>query len=669
MKINSIKINSYGKLKNKNFNLEKINIIYGKNESGKSTLLNFILNLFFNISKNKNGKSISDYEKYFPWNENEFSGKINYQLDDNKKYDVFRDFNKKNPQIINENGNDISNNFNIDKKIGNLFFQDQIKIDKNTMLSTVVASQNETRIDNTTQNLLIQKIANLAESGQEDVSYKNAINKLDKLLLSEVGTNKSQNRPINIAIENLNNYEKELNDIKKYEENKYEIEKNNKKINEEIINEEKNKEIYEKIEKILNKNKISEEQINIKKKILEENKIKIENLKEKINNEINYKSNDEFSNNLDNNLNNNMNYKINNNLNKNISDNLNYDFNDNLKNKKLKNNKINIIFYLILIIILIINIFNLIFIKNKIINILLISLIPIWIIGKLLNNKNKYKENNNLNKNINNNIDNNINNNSENIKIQIETLENTNIELNNEIEELQENLKNENLEEKNKFIENYGKDIENLFDKDILLKTMEENKNNLNSLALELHKLKLDSENIEPKLEKIADLEEKIYFEKENLNKLENKSKIFEMTKELINDAYLEMKNNITPKFNKNLSKNIDKISNGKYKKIVLNDDIFVELENGSNISIDLLSTGTIEQIYLALRLSVIDEISSEKLPIMLDETFAYYDNERLEETLKFLAQIDNQIIIFSCTDREKDIFNKLNIDYNLINL
>ena len=633
MKINSIKINSYGKLKNKNFNLEKINLIYGKNESGKSTLLNFILNLFFNISKNKNGKSISDYEKYFPWNENEFSGKITYQLDDNKKYDVFRDFNKKNPQIINEDGNDISNNFNIDKKIGNLFFQDQIKIDKNTMLSTVVASQNETRIDSTTQNLLIQKIANLAESGQEDVSYKNAINKLDKLLLSEVGTNKSQNRPINITIENLNNYEKELNDIKKYEENKYEIEKNNKKLNEEIINEEKNKKIYEKIEKVLNKNKINEEQINIKKKILEENKIKIENLKEKINNEINNKLNDKYNNNLKE------------------------------KSKKIKNNKKNIIYYLILIIILIINIFNFIFIKNKIINIILISLIPIWIIGKLLNNKNKYKKNNS----INNNID--INNNSENIKIQIETLENTNIELNNEIEELQETLEKENLEEKNKFIEDYGKEIENLFDKDILFKAMEENKDNLNSLALELHKLKLDSENIEPKLEKIADLEEKIYFEKENLNKLENKSKIFDMTKELIEESYLEMKNNITPKFNENLSKNIEKISNGKYKKIILNDNIFVELENGSNIPIDLLSTGTIEQIYLALRLSVIDEISSEKLPIMLDETFAYYDNERLEETLKFLSQIDNQIIIFSCTDREKDIFNKLNVDYNLINL
>ncbi len=602
MKIDNIKINSYGKLKDKNLNLEKINIIYGKNESGKSTLINFIINLFYNISKNKNGKNISDFEKYFPWTENDFSGKIIYQLDNNKKYEVFRDFNKKNPQIYDENGNDITNNFNIDKKTGNLFFQDQVKIDKNTMLSTVVASQNETRIDNATQNLLIQKIANIAESGEEDVSYKNAINKLDKLLLSEVGTSKSQNRPINISMENLSNYEKELNDIKKYEENKYKIEEDYKKINQEINDAEENKEIYEQIEKILNKNKINEEQINIKKKILEENKIKIEKIKE--------------------------------------------------NNSKIEKKKINKINYIILALILIINILNFIFIKNKIINILIFLLIPIYIFGIMLKNKIKNK-----------------NNNLKNIKIQIETLENSNKELNNEIIELEENIKKENIEEKNKLINIYGNKIEDLFNKDILFNLIEKNKNNLNSLILELHKLKLDLDNIEPKLEKISDLEEKIYFEKENLTKLENKSKIFEITKELIENSYLEMKNNITPKFNKNLSKYIEKISNGKYKKIILNDDIFVELENGSRISIEMLSKGTIEQIYLALRLSVIDEISSEKLPIILDETFAYYDNERLEETLKFLSQIDNQIILCTCTDREKELLNKLNIRYNLINL
>ena len=175
--------------------------------------------------------------------------------------------------------------------------------------------------------------------------------------------------------------------------------------------------------------------------------------------------------------------------------------------------------------------------------------------------------------------------------------------------------------------------------------------------------------NIEPKLEKIADLEEKLYIENEKLINLENKSKIFNLTKELIENAYTEMKNNITPKFNINLSKNIEKLSNGKYKKIIINDGIKVELDNGKYISADRLSSGTIEQIYLALRLSVINELSKEKMPILLDETFAYYDDARLEEALKFLNSIDNQVIIFSCTNREKDILDKLDIKYNLINM
>ena len=217
MKIDNLKINNFGNLNSKDISLKKLNIIFGKNESGKSTLLNFVINILYNISKNKNGKNISDYDKYFPWNENDFSGKIIYELDNKNKYEVFRNFNKKNPEIYDENGNDISNKFNIDKKIGNLFIIEQLKIDKETLMSTVVASQNETKIDGEKQNLLIQKVSNLVESGDEDISYKKAINTLDKLLLTEVGTDKSQDRPINIAKKNIIKYKNELDEIKNYE--------------------------------------------------------------------------------------------------------------------------------------------------------------------------------------------------------------------------------------------------------------------------------------------------------------------------------------------------------------------------------------------------------------------------------------------------------------------
>ena len=63
--------------------------------------------------------------------------------------------------------------------------------------------------------------------------------------------------------------------------------------------------------------------------------------------------------------------------------------------------------------------------------------------------------------------------------------------------------------------------------------------------------------------------------------------------------------------------------------------------------------------------------ISEEKMPIILDEAFAYYDNERLKNILLYLAKefYDRQIIIFTCTDREKNILNQENINYNFIEI
>ena len=60
-----------------------------------------------------------------------------------------------------------------------------------------------------------------------------------------------------------------------------------------------------------------------------------------------------------------------------------------------------------------------------------------------------------------------------------------------------------------------------------------------------------------------------------------------------------------------------------------------------------------------------------EKLPIILDEVFAYYDEERLKNILKYINNKfeNHQIIIFTCTNREKEILDALNIDYNFIEL
>ena len=199
MKINKLKINNYGKLKDKEINFEpNLNIIYGKNEAGKSTLLNFIINSFYGISKNKKGKEISDTEKYTPWVGEEFSGKLEYQLDNNETFEIFRDFKKKNPKIFNQNKEDISKQFNIDKNKGNEFFYEQTKIDEELFLSTIVVNQQEVKLGKQEQNILIQKLANLVGTGDDNVSYKRAIDRINRRQLDEIGTSRSREKPINI---------------------------------------------------------------------------------------------------------------------------------------------------------------------------------------------------------------------------------------------------------------------------------------------------------------------------------------------------------------------------------------------------------------------------------------------------------------------------------------
>ena len=642
MKIENLKINSYGNLKDKEINFKKLNIIYGQNESGKSTLLNFIKNIFYGISKNKNGKNISDYDKYLPWVEKDFSGKIKYSLDDNSKYEIYRDFTKKNPVIYNEQLEDISDKFKIDKKTGNQFFIEQTNVDETTFVSTAFSMQKEVVVDSGAQGVLLQKVANLAESGSEDVSYKKAMSNINSMLLNEVGTLNSKERPINIVDSNIKKYMADLTTINDVKNNRYEIEEKINNYRQEINLENEKYNLLAKVKELIDKNKIENEKIKLKNNILEENTEKIktlDNQKDSLLNKI----------------------KDTNNI-----------FKNNLENKKTKN-KNKIINFTILLFLTIINILNFIFIKNIIINIIIFLLIPIYLIYIFLklnkNKKIKYEEENKLNK---------VNLENEEIKKQInildgqiELLEKSSEETKKEIEKIGKILKERLIEEKNNIIENNKNNfseeyINDLFDSniDLLINT---NQRKINDLNLQLHKLELDRDNIDPKLEKLTYTEELLEIEQENLKKLQNRAEELNLAKIILDEAYSEMKKNITPKFNQSLSKKIEKISYEKYKNIIINDQITVELDDGRYVPAESLSIGTVEQIYLSLRLAIMDEISKEKLPIMLDEAFAYYDDQRLESALDFLNKIDNQVILFTCTNREKEILEKNNIDFNFV--
>ena len=648
MKINNLKINSYGKIKNKEINLKNgINIIYGKNEAGKSTLLNFIFNSFYGISKNKKGKIFSDFEKYKPQEGDEFSGKIEYELDTNERFEIFRDFNKKNPKIFNENSEDISNQFNIDKKTGNEFFYEQTKVDEDLFISTVGILQKEVELEKNNQNFLVQKLANLVGTGEDNVSYKRAIDRINKKQLDEVGTERSREKPINIVNKKIDELENKKNILEEYKNKKYEIDdEENNLIN--IQNELKNTNSYFKELKIFLENqKIEQEKINLKENLIEENNNKINNL----NNELNEIKNTE----------NKKHEKI------------------NLENKKMEKekNKVNKNLIISFIFLIIINLLVLLITEGNIKYLILVTIpiyLGVWqIIKNGINKKYKIKKqelNNNLNLENNfeiNNIENKINLlNENNNKLKEEILElnnNLNLKNNFEIEKIKNNYKN--ILPENNLI-----NINNL---EKVNYEIEKIQTEINSNNIELHKIKLNKENIEPQLDKLAEVEEKLNYNKNNLKELNKLNLSMEICKKILEEAYTEMKENITPKFTNNLSRIISLITNNKYNNVRFNEEsgLMVELQNGDYMQIDKLSTGTIEQLYLALRISMIDDLSKEILPLFLDETFAYYDDERLQNILMFLVKEAQrrQIFIFTCSNREVNILKQLNINYNYIEI
>ena len=269
---------------------------------------------------------------------------------------------------------------------------------------------------------------------------------------------------------------------------------------------------------------------------------------------------------------------------------------------------------------------------------------------------------------------NNINSEINSLKQQIEILDNNNIEIDNKLQSLRNNLNLKiNLEKekiKNKYlnvIDSFKLDeLLNLENIDFKLRAMQEELNNKN---IELHKLELDQKNIEPKLDNLSKIEEELVNYKEKMLTLQKNNLSFILAKQVLENAYINMKNSVTPKFTEELSKNISNITNGKYNNIRFNDEegLIVEIENGDYIPASKLSVGTIDQLYLSLRLSMIEDLSKESMPIILDETFAYFDDERLENVLKYINDKfkNHQVILLTCTNREKEILDKNLISYN----
>ena len=630
-----MQINGFGNIEKKEIEFkEKINLIYGKNESGKSTLLKCITNLFYGSSKNKKGKEISDFEKYKPWKADEFSAKISYALDDGSYYEVYRDFTKKNPKIYNKSAEEISNQYAIDKTKGNQFFVEQTGIEEETFLASLAVMQQEVKLGKTEQNSMVQKIANLTATGEDYTSFQSAINRLNKKLLEEVGTSRSQGRPYNKVVERQESVLREKRQLDEIKEDQYTVEEQK----EVLINQEKQcekkLEMLEEWEKIVQQNALWQEKQKVEQDIIEKQEIQLEDLKK----ELEEKKKESLAN----------------------------------PKKPVKKKKTYFCFILAFLLLagtiasFVITSFGL---WTILLLVAFIIVTMIDMIQKVTSSNKRKKQEKTLQEEKQKQV-------LEVRKLegQIEVVEHNIQEQVTQLEQKKAKWWDDKKQQEEALKRRFqGQDeIEQILSwKEQELQQEETRlRQEKNQIALAKQRLEIEEKERLERLEKLASLEEEIGEIEEEKKNLEEKAQSIQIAKEAMEKAYQIMQETITPKFTEELSKAIGIISKGKYHKVKLTnqDGLVVELPTGEYISVDLLSTGTIDQLYLALRLAILKEMTKENMPIILDESFAYYDQERLENILSYLQeQVENQVLILTCTNREEEIMKQKEIPYHKI--
>ena len=623
MRIDKLKINGFGKIKDKELEFSNgINLVFGENEAGKSSLLKFITSMLYGVSKNKNGKEISDFDRFNPWKSDEYSGKITYTLDDGKTYEIYREFKKKNPVIYDSNKEDISKSYHVDKN-GIDFFYDQTKIDEETFYNTAITEQDGIRLSKSSQASIVQKITNLISSGDGNISYSKAASKIAKEQLEKVGTERTVQKPINNVLTRLKNMEERKRVIESSKTSISEQFNKEERLIEELDQLENERRMLREVQNKVNNKSIKNAEINFNRNLEEEYSAKIKELNEKI-------------------------------------------VNSDIENKKTRGLiKYLVIFgvmafiWIIVALLKVSNIIKYLFAIPTLISLLMAS-VKIREVRSINSKAVQADRDKILNE----------------INILSKEMEEKKSEAEKKEHEYNETFEKEKLD----IIEKYNTLIDedyiiSIFNMtyDELLKEIDKKETRIQTINFNLHAIRLEIKMLQEKEENLSSIQEEIddlNAEKEELHELNN---AYNLAKECLDEAYKEVKSNISPKFIESLSSIIKKISNDRYNNVQFNDEtgLKVEIENGKYIPASRLSVGTVDQMYLSLRLSALDEISKENLPIILDEAFAYFDNERLRSMLRYLDMNygNTQVIIFTCSDREREILDELKLGYNYIKL
>ncbi|MDM8238649.1 AAA family ATPase [Pseudoflavonifractor phocaeensis] len=144
----------------------------------------------------------------------------------------------------------------------------------------------------------------------------------------------------------------------------------------------------------------------------------------------------------------------------------------------------------------------------------------------------------------------------------------------------------------------------------------------------------------------------------EELERREREYQAISIAMDTLQQANAQLQQRFSPQLNRSAGALLSRLTGGKYRTLSLDKELDASAAEERDVlphSALYLSKGTVDQIYLAVRLAVCD-LCLPDAPLVLDEALAAFDDVRTKRALELLQDLaqQRQIVLFSCHHREK---------------
>ena len=181
---------------------------------------------------------------------------------------------------------------------------------------------------------------------------------------------------------------------------------------------------------------------------------------------------------------------------------------------------------------------------------------------------------------------------------------------------------------------------------------------------------------LEKKLEHLSNCKNKAKALKRTLaenDRIHDEIVAIDLAQETMADLSSSIRDSFGLYLNKEASQYITGITGGIYDSMSIDENLNVFLNTKTKlVPLENVSSGTMDQVYLALRLAAAKLLqgSGSGFPLIFDDSFTQYDDERLKMALEWLASAyGGQIIIFTCHRREAQMLRARQVEFQLIEM